>query len=396
MTKNLGLDIDGTILGTSALSEVDGPAGRLSYCGYALDDLATHAQWEEVVYLLWYGELPTRPQLAELLARFAAERGLSNEEIALLRALPPTSHGMDALRTVVSALAALHAPGLMHPDTILEEGLRLTARLPMLLSSWIRLRNGQEPVAPDPSHGQAANVLLTLHGTPPDEVAVRALNTYMVVLAENGLNVSTFVASVVASTRSDLYSAITAAIATLKGHFHGGANEQAMRIFQAIGTPERAAEHLEEMLASKERMMGIGHRVFEVEDPRVRHMRQQSAAMAERAGSDAASSPIHAIAEQVAAIVSQHPYFQQRRLYPNVEFYSAPLLSQFGLPPDCFTAMFACARMPGWIAHIREQLGNRRLVRPEAAYVGLPARPFVALDEREAGSFAPHGLANIE
>lgn len=374
-----GLDIDGTILGQSVLSEVDGPAGRLTYRGYTLHDLASSAQWEEVAYLLWYGELPTRAQLDDVCQRFAAERALTPEEMALLRLLPTNGHGMDALRTVVSALASLHQPAPMRADHVLDEGLRLAAKLPTLLTSWIRLRGGLEPVEPDPTLNHAANMLLTLHGTPPDSTSVQALNTYMVVLAENGLNVSSFVASVVASTNTDLYAAITAAIATLKGAFHGGANELAMHTFLNIGTPERAAAVIEEMVQHKKRLMGVGHRVFEVEDPRVRHMRQQSAALATREGAD---GTVHAVAEQVAAVVSAHPYFQGRQLYPNVEFYSAPLLHQLGLPPDCFTAAFACGRMAGWIAHIAEQPGNRRLVRPEAAYVGEAQRLFVPLDQR--------------
>lgn len=375
----LGLDIDGTILGQSVLSEVDGPAGRLTYRGYTLHELASSASWEEVVYLLWYGKLPTRPQLDALHHRFAAERALTSDELALLRSLPTSGHGMDGLRTAVSALAALHPPAPLQADQVLDAGLRLTAKLPTLLATWIRLRSGLEPVVPAPTLGQAANLLLTLHGTPPDSTSVHALNTYMVVLAENGLNVSTFVACVAASTHTDLYAAITAAIATLKGIFHGGANEQAMHAFLDIGTPERAAAVIEEMVQRKKRLMGVGHRVFEVEDPRVRHMRQQSAALAARGGAD---GTLHAVAEQVAAVVSTHPYFQGRQLYPNVEFYSAPLLHQLGLPTDCFTAAFACARMPGWIAHIAEQLGNRRLVRPETAYVGEAQRAFVPLDQR--------------
>lgn len=362
-----GLDIDGTILGTTTLSDVDGANGRLSFCGYDLHDLVGRTTWEDVVHLLWYGDLPTPEQRADLCARFAAERALTDAELALLRSLPQSGHGMDWLRTAVSALASLHQPDVMHPDHVMEEGLRLTAKLPIILTTWVRLRNGQEPVAPDPSYGQAAAMLHTLHGTPPDEVAARVLDTYMLILAENGMNVSTFVACVVTSTRTDLYSAIVAAIATLKGVSHGGANEHAMRTFLAIGSPENAAAYLDRAVARKERMMGIGHRVFAVEDPRMRHMRRLSAELATRPGADGTS---HAVAERVAEVITTHPYFQSRNLLPNVEFYSASLLYQLGFPLDCFTAVFACARMPGWFAHIREQLENRRLVRPEAAYIG--------------------------
>lgn len=376
-----GLKIDGTILGQTRLSAVDGATGRLSYCGYSMHDLATGAHWEEVVYLLWHGELPTATQLDALRAQLAAERALTPGELAMLRAIPTTGHGMDALRTAVSALGQLSDPRVMRADQVYAEGLRLTAKLPTLLTTWARLRAGKEPVLPDPDRGHAANFLLTLHGTPPDEVAARVLNSYMVVLAENGLNISSFVARVVASTQNDLFSAITGAIATLKGVAHGGANERAMRTFLAMESPDRVPEYIDGMLARKERLMGVGHRVFEVEDPRMRHMRRLSADLAARPGADGSS---HAIAERVAEVIRTHPYYQSRHLYPNVEFYSAPLLYQLGFPLDCFTAVFACARIPGWIAHIREQLADNRLVRPEAEYAGAPDRPFVPLDRRGA------------
>lgn len=375
----MGLDIDGTILGQSRLSEVDGPTGRLGYCGYDFHELATHATWEEVAYLLWYGDLPTSAELADLRERLATARALDAEELALLRTLPRYGHGMYGLHTAVSALAQLRPPAQMNQETVLAEGLQFTARLPVLLAGWLRLRAGQEPVLPNPALDQAANFLWMLHGVSPDPVAIRALNTYMVVLAENGLNISTFVACVVASTQNDMPAAITAAIATLKGLAHGGANEYAMRTFQAMGTPEATAAYLDGMLQRKERLMGVGHRVFEVEDPRVRHMRQQSAALAARPDTDGTS---HAVAERVAELLRTVPYFRDRQLYPNVEFYSAPLLYQLGFPLDAFTAAFACARMPGWTAHIAEQMTNRRVVRPEAAYVGPAPRPFVPLAAR--------------
>lgn len=381
-SEELGITMDGMMVGQTKLSEVDGETGRLTYRGYHLHDLVASTMWEEVVYLLWYGELPTFQQYVTLRNHLAAERELTEDELAIVRATPTTGHGMDALRTMISALALLHTPTTLSRERVLVEGIRLTAKLPTLLTAWARLRMGKPLISPDPSLSHAAHLLHTLHGTSPDEVAVRALDTYMVVLAENGLNISTFVASVIASTRNDLYSAITAAIATLKGLSHGGANEQAMRTFLEIGRPERAAEVVEQKIARKERMMGIGHRVFAVEDPRVRHMREQSAALAARPRHDRTS---HDIAEQVAATVRQHPYFQARALHPNVEFYSAPLLYQLGIPLDCFTALFACARMAGWVAHVAEQLTNTQLVRPEAKYVGeaeRPAKSITPLEQR--------------
>jgi citrate synthase len=367
------IGLDGTVVAETRLGSIDGEAGRLQFCGYDVHDLATNAHYEEVLYLLWHGELPTAAALGELQGQLAAERALTNEELALLRSLPTGGHGMDAVRTIISAMAYLHAPGVMREETLLKEGIRLTAKLPTLISTWHRLRMGLEPVDPDPALGHAANLLLTLHGERPGPEAEAALNTYMVLLAEHGLNVSTFVARIVASAQNDLYAAICAAIAALKGLSHGGANEHAMRTFLAIGEPERVPEAIEGLLARKERLMGVGHRIYRVEDPRVRHLRSHSAALAALSAVDATG---HAVAERVAEYISTHPHFQARKLYPNVEFYSAPLLYSLGFPLDLFTVAFACARMPGWVGHIREQLAVARLVRPEAVYVGPTGRVF--------------------
>jgi citrate synthase len=383
-TTSLGLD--GTVVAQSQLGSVDGIGGRLSYCGYDIHELV-EASWEEVVYLLWHGDLPQRGQLAALRERLAAERPLTPEELAMVRRLPTAGHGMDALRTMISALGQINPllNGVMRAETILDTGLTLSARVPTLLAAWARLRAGEEPVAPDPELGHAANMLYMLHGRRPSDAEVRALDTYLILLAEHGLNVSTFTARVVSSTQNDLCSAITAAVAALKGVSHGGANEYAMRTFLAIGDPEQAAEGVEGLLARKERLMGVGHRIYKVEDPRVRHLRRHSAALAtdpavQQAVPDGARG--HAVAERVAEVVLQHPHFQARKLFPNVEFYSAPLLYQLGLPLDCFTPAFACARMPCWVAHIREQLAENRLIRPEAEYVGPAERPFVPLESR--------------
>jgi citrate synthase len=373
------IGLDGTIVAQTQLGAIDGLAGRLSYSGYNVQELAEHARWEEVLYLLWYGQLPNRVELLELDTKLAQERTLSVEELALLRSLPQHLHGMDAARLIVTALAGLHKPAVLTQRTIYEEGLRLTARLPTLLTTWSRLRQGLEPIAPDSALGQAGNLLLTLHGRAPSAVEVAALNCYMVLLAEHGLNVSTFVARVVVSTQNDLYAAIDAALATLKGLAHGGANEYAMRTFLAIKTPERVPASIEGLLARKERLMGVGHRIYKVEDPRVRWLRYHSALVSQQPGVDGAG---HAVAEAVAHHVLEHPHFQARTLYPNVEFYSAPLLYALGLPLDLFTVAFAVARMAGWVAHIREQLATPRLVRPEAEYIGPEPRDFVALEDR--------------
>jgi len=260
------------------------------------------------------------------------------------------------------------------------------ARIPTALAAWIRLRDGKEPVAPDPELDHASNLLYMIYGRRPTENEARAINTYMILLAEHSLNVSTFTGRVVTSAQNDLGSAITAAIAALKGLSHGSANEFAMRTFLDIGSPERAEEAIDELLARKERLMGVGHRIYKTEDPRVRHLRTNSAALAadpvvQENVPDGAKA--HAIAERVSQVVINHPHFQARKLFPNVEFYSAPLLYQLGLPLDCFTAAFACSRLPGWTAHIREQLLDNRLMRPSAEYIGPEDREFVPLAERK-------------
>jgi citrate synthase len=248
------------------------------------------------------------------------------------------------------------------------------------VAAYARLREGREPVQPDGDLGHAAAFLQALHGRRPAPEEEAAFNTYMVLLAEHGLNVSTFVARIVASAQNDLYAAIDAALAALKGTSHGGANEHAMRAFLAIGEPAAAPAYIEDLLARKARLMGVGHRIYRTEDPRVRHLRQHSAALAARPQADGRA---HAVAQAVAAAIIDHPHFQARTLYPNVEFYSAPLLYQLGLPLDTFTLAFAMARLPGWVGHIREQLGVARLVRPEAEYVGPDPRAFVELASRQ-------------
>ncbi|NTV64749.1 MAG: tungsten formylmethanofuran dehydrogenase [Oscillochloris sp.] len=379
MSEYPGLGLDGTIVALSELGSIDGDAGQLSLRGYNVHDLADHASWEEVVHLLWWGELPSAARLAVLREDLAAARVLSAEEIDLVRSLPRTGHAMDVARAALSLLAGLHQPATMRPSQVLADGLRLTAKFPQLVAAYLRVRSGGDPVLPPADLGHAGAFLHALHGRRPSPAEEAAFNTYMVLLAEHGLNVSTFVARIVTSAQNDLYAAVDAALAALKGTAHGGANEHAMRAFLAIGDPANVPAYIEGLLDSKARLMGVGHRIYKIEDPRVRHMRQHSDTLAARPGVD--SRP-HDVAEAVAAYITGHPHFQARKLYPNVEFFSAPLLYQLGLPLDAFTLAFAIARLPGWVGHVREQLGVARLVRPEAAYVGPAPRAFVPLADR--------------
>lgn len=373
--------LENVVITSSKLSAINGTAGELSYVGYNIHDLAERASFEEVCYLLWHGELPNAEQLNAFTARLVAERALSAEEAALVRSVPSSGHGMDALRTLVSGVAqldpALESMGAQSQAEAERVGTRLLAKMPTLIAAWDRLRHDKEPVAPDPKLGHAANFLYMLHGERPGDTAARAFNTYLVLLAEHGLNASTFAGRVAIGAGADVYCGIVAAIATLKGVLHGGANQKAMETFLAIGTPDNAAPFIDALLGRHERLMGVGHRIYKVEDPRARHLR----AAVEALGREGDPRP-QAIADAVAQVVAEHPRFTERKLAPNVEFYSAPLLYMAGVPLDLFTCAFALSRMAGWTAHIREQIADNRLIRPKADYVGPAPRAFVPLAER--------------
>jgi citrate synthase len=370
--------LENVVVASTKLSAIDGTAGRLSYSGYDIHDLAEQATYEEVLFLLRYGELPNARELRDFNVRLLAERSLSESELALVRGIPAGGHGMDALRTMVSGLAQLdpHADDLS-PEQVERIGMRVTAKLPALIAAWDRARRGLAPIGPDANLTHAANFLYMLHGQAPSPAAVRAFDTYLVLLAEHGLNASTFAARVAIGAGADVYCAIVAAIGTLKGLLHGGANQKAMETFLQIGVPENAGDYIEAKLARHERLMGVGHRIYKVEDPRVRHLRRQVRVL-EQGG----AGGWQAVAEQVGRVVAEHPHFTKRQLNPNVEFYSAPLLYTLGLPLDLFTAAFASSRVAGWMAHIREQLADNRLIRPKADYDGPATRAFVAIEER--------------
>ncbi len=370
--------LENVVVASTKLSAIDGTAGRLSYAGYDIHDLAERATYEEVLFLLWYGELPNARALRDFNTRLVAERSLSETELALVRGIPAGGHGMDALRTLVSGLAQLdpHADDL-GPEQVERIGVRVAAKMPALIAAWDRARRGVAPIGPDANLAHAANFLYMLHGQPPSPAATRAFDTYLVLLAEHGLNASTFAARVAIGAGADVYCAIVAAIGTLKGLLHGGANQKAMETFLQIGVPENAGDYIEAMLARHGRLMGVGHRIYKVEDPRVRHLRQQVQELEQ-----GSVGGWQLVAEQVGRVVAEHPHFTRRQLNPNVEFYSAPLLYTLGLPLDLFTAAFAISRVAGWMAHIREQLADNRLIRPKADYDGPAARAFVAIGER--------------
>jgi len=374
--------LEGVIVGSTRLSNVEGIAGRLTYRGYDIHDLAANATFEEVCHLLLFGELPTASQLEDLNVRLAANRSLPRPVLEWMEAMPKDGSPMDALRTVVSGLA------LFTPQV--EEGLHasnprsaigLIAKTPTIVAAWDRIRRGLHPIEPQPHLSTAANFLYMRSGRPPLAEAERALDTYFVLLADHSYNASTFAARVTASTRADIFAAATSAIATLGGDLHGGAPAKVMKMLIEIGTPDRGAGYVRDLLSRGERVMGLGHREYKVRDPRAQHLEETARALAE-VSEGKWYRLARALEDTAVAALREHK--PDARIFANVEFYTAPTLYGLGIPPDEFTCMFSCARMAGWTAHVLEQLGDNRLIRPQAAYVGTAPRSWVPLERRKA------------
>ncbi|MDQ2714042.1 MAG: citrate synthase/methylcitrate synthase [Chloroflexota bacterium] len=367
--RNGGLE--GIVAATTALSKVEGTAGRLIYRGYSIHDLARTTSFEEVAYLLWFGHLPKQAELSDFQARLAAQRALPATVAQVLHALPTTVEPMDALRTLASAWGAVTIKG--QPD--IDQAIALTASFPVFLAAFHRYRNGLEPLESRAELGHAANYLYLLSGQVPKEEHVQALNAYLVLLADHGMNASTFTARVVASTGSDIASAIVAAIGALKGPLHGGAPSKVQDMLRSIGTIDNADPWLRDAIIKGDRLMGFGHRVYKTYDPRSEELRELA-----RLADPQQFALAHHVEQRALALLDELK--PGRRLYTNVEFYSAVLLSSVGLPGDLFTPTFAVSRAAGWTAHVLEQVGNNRLIRPEAEYTGPAEVQFVPLKER--------------
>ena len=369
--------LEDVVAATSAICYLDGNRGVLAYCGYDIHDLAKSATFEEVCYLLWHRRMPTRSELGDLQSQFAAERSLPDPIIRLMRSLPPVD-GMDALRTVTSALAHYDAEvDDASPAAQYRKAVRSTARVGTIVATWGRLKAGGGVIEPDPVMGQAANFLYMLTGERPNATAIRAFDVALTLHADHELNASTFAGRVAAATLTDLYSAVVAAIGALKGPLHGGANAEVMKMLLDFGkdaTGERVDEAIRAKLARKEKIPGFGHRVYRTEDPRATHLRQMSRDLGKRAGSTA----WYDMSMRIEALVKS-----EKQLYPNVDFYSASTYYTLGIPIDLYTPIFAVSRMSGWTAHILEQYANNRLIRPRADYIG-PSYPqrFIPLDQR--------------
>jgi len=364
------------IAADTKLSDIDGEKGTLSYVGYEIQDLAEHCTYEEVVYLLHHLELPTAPELEAVSAALAGERDLHPFQVQLMRTLAEQTSPMSMLRTSVSAASAFDPDGWDEsPDAQARKALRLIAKTASLITTYHRLRTGMEMVTPNPALPHAADFLWMLHGVEPDPEDARVLDVTFILYADHTMNASTFTARIVASTLADMFSAITAAIGTLKGPLHGGANEEAMKSFEEVGKPENAEAYVRDRLERHEKIFGFGHAVYKTYDPRAKILKRLSAEACERAG----DPKLHEIAEAIEKTV-----FEQKGLYPNVDFYAAAVFHVLGVPTDLMTPVFAAARMAGWTAHVREQYADNKVIRPGSRYIGPTHQTWVPLEERGA------------
>ena len=371
MSEAYSPGLAGVIAGETAISTVE---TGLTYRGFAIEDLAEHSTYEEVAYLVLYGELPKAQEAAAFRSRLAAAAVVPAELIATLRSIPADAPTMDVLRSAASLLAHWEpeAADSSHEANV-RKTERLLAKLPAIVAARQRLKNGSEPVASDPALTLPANFLWMLRGQKPSTKQVEALDTSFILYAEHEFNASTFSARCVVSTLSDLHSGITAAIGALKGPLHGGANEAALSVLEEVGSPGRAEAWVRGVLARKEKVMGFGHRVYKDGDPRAVYLKRLTAEVAAETG----NQKLEQTAEIIESIV-----WNEKRIPPNVDWPCARLYHYFGLPKDLFTPLFVVARVVGWAAHIIEQLDNNRIVRPRAIYNGPPVRRWKPIAQR--------------
>jgi citrate synthase len=366
MTTNTGLE--GVVVGQTKLSAINGEQGELIYVGYDIDDLARNTTFEEVAYLLWNLRLPSRTELDELQRQLSAERAIDEATLQLLRAFPRDADSMAALRTAVSALALRDAEANDNSDDAnRRKAIRLTAKMPTIIAAFDRMRKGQEPVAPREGFSTAANFLYMLNGEEADELRVRTLDAALVLHAEHGMNASTFAARVTAATLSDMYSAVVSAIGTLKGAAHGGANMRVMEMLRDIQeSGQEPGDWIRGALERKERVMGFGHRVYKATDPRATVLRE----LADEIMSGREETRWLDLSDAVRAAMASEMEAKGKKIYPNVDFFSASVYTTLGIDMDLFTPIFAMSRVTGWTAHLFEQYENNRLIRPKAEYVG--------------------------
>jgi len=371
MTENYSPGLEGVVAGETAISTVE---TGLTYRGYAIEDLAEHSTYEEVAYLVLYGELPKSGEAAAFRQRLGAAAVVPLELIDTLRRIPVAAPTMDVLRTATSMLAHFEpeAADSSHAANV-RKTERLLAKLPVVVAARQRLKSGQEPIAADASLTLPANFLWMLRGQKPSEKQVKAMDASFILYAEHEFNASTFTARCTVSTLSDLHSGITAAIGALKGPLHGGANEAALGVLEEVGSVDRAEAWARNALAKKQKVMGFGHRVYKDGDPRAVYLKRLTAAVAAETG--------HQDLERTAEII-ETIVWNEKRIPPNVDWPCARLYHYFGLPKDLYTPLFVVARVVGWSAHIIEQLDNNRIMRPRAIYTGPAVRKWKPVEQR--------------
>ena len=366
--------LEGVVAATTKLSDVRGLDGELIYCGYNINELAGKATYEEVVHLLHRGKLPNSTELAALKVELAAARKLPDGVIELIKQLPNDASPMRAIRTVVSALACYEPPEAQ--DSLEDQATRaikLIAQVPVITAYFHLARQGKPLPESDPNLGEAANFLYLVDGEKPSGAKEKTIDMCYILHADHGMNASTFSARVTIATLSGMYSAITSAIGTLKGPLHGGANEGVIKMLQEIGSVEKVDEFVADCIKNKKKIMGIGHRVYKVLDPRAPHLQ----AMAKKLSGELGETKWLDMSERIREIM-----VSEKNLYPNVDFYSATVYYSLGIPTDLFTPIFAIARTSGWTAHVLEQLADNRLIRPKSLYDGPDDLKYTPVDER--------------
>ena len=377
MSKDVKINrgLKGIYFERSGVSHIDGAKGELSYRGYSIHDLATRSTFEEVCYLLIFGDLPTADELATFDAKLKAARTLPDSIYDIIRA---TQHGhpMDVLRTAVSALATLEADSRnVGEEAFVENGIRLTAQVPMIIAAHENIRNGRAPVEADPALSHAANWLYMLKGEKPSQAAARLADVDFILHAEHGANSSAFAARVTVGTEANLHGAMVTALATLAGPAHGGGAEDVMKMVREIGSPDKAADYVRAKRANREAVTGFGHRVYRAEDPRARHMREGVRKLGEEMGAPEWYEILQGVVE------AMKPY-ARHGLNVNVDFYSGVIYQLHGIPMDLYVPIFAIGRMPGWIIQGIEQQRGNILIRPLTLYNGPDMRDYVEMSDR--------------
>jgi citrate synthase len=371
--------LEGVIAAESVICQIDGTAGRLHYRGYSIEDLAEHASFEEVTYLLLHGELPTAPELEAFSGRMRRCRGLSAPVLDMIRTFPDRAHPMELLQSVIAYLSGHVAHRIEHSDTCdCRDTLHQVVQLTSVVAAIHRVREGKEPVPPreDLSHG--AHFLYLLRGEEPSPLEGEVMDRSLVLHAEHGFNASTFTARVVASTKSTCYSSVSSAIGALYGSLHGGANERALAQVDEIGSEEGVTGWVDRAMAEKRKIMGMGHRVYKAKDPRATVTERDLERLVDARG----DIPAFRIQKRLEAEARKRMEAKGKPVYPNVDFFSGTLYRALGIPSILFTPIFAMARVSGWLAHILEQRGDNRLFRPKSLYVGPEPRPFVPVSQR--------------